>query len=411
MAKWIKGFEPQVILDQVEESKSLDSSGNVSFAMGLGFGDSSIVLSSMLAFNDAVPEIEQRKIINKALSVAGKRGQLTVASFLKQVNVLEGDYLKVPPQRFCVVAQISIAWTIKLPKTRLDDSVLVFSNKIDKRFSKPREKIIENAKHSILGEFPRRYSYVKAFNQARSSEEAAQNGLDDIDFVRGIWNMFINKRTLMRDSSGRRDPVNKIVLGPIHTLHLKNGNKAGDSWWYEPQYQAPISPIQDEKKIEEFKKYYLSARKHMKGHPYIPELRRFVIRYTRALDTRDWEDAFIKLWGLLESLTHTLYDSYKLTIKRAFFPFHDRAYHKQVLIHLKNYRNRSVHVGAESHNIESMMYQLKKYVEALIEFHFAHGKKFGSLENTAKVMDLSVEKDELELRKISIDFARKYQYG
>jgi hypothetical protein len=54
-------------------------------------------------------------------------------------------------------------------------------------------------------------------------------------------------------------------------------------------------------------------------------LRRFFVRYVRALDERNLSSAFLKLWSVLEDLTNTGRSRYDLTIRRATFICEDRA--------------------------------------------------------------------------------------
>jgi hypothetical protein len=64
-------------------------------------------------------------------------------------------------------------------------------------------------------------------------------------------------------------------------------------------------------------------------------------------------------------------DDHQVTVRRAAFIYdaQERDLHKQILEHLKNYRHGSVHAGEDSEAIETYLYQLKRYVEDLMEFH------------------------------------------
>jgi hypothetical protein len=109
------------------------------------------------------------------------------------------------------------------------------------------------------------------------------------------------------------------------------------------------------------------------------------------LDSFEWETSFLRLWGVLETLTGTQpYESHDLTVKRAAFLYADpeRELHMQVLNHLRHYRNRSVHRGEGSETIEAYMYQLKRYVEVLLFFHLTSDYRFESLAKAAEFLDL-----------------------
>ena len=136
---------------------------------------------------------------------------------------------------------------------------------------------------------------------------------------------------------------------------------------------------------------------------YRSELEDAIRRYTKALDTREWDAAFVQLWGLLEDLTGTKSgDSYTVTIKRTAFLYAkpERDLHMQVLNHLKDYRNRSVHGGEGSEDIEAYLYQLKRYVEEVMAFHLQRGQEFSSIEEASRFLDQPADPAAIE-RKIS----------
>jgi hypothetical protein len=126
---------------------------------------------------------------------------------------------------------------------------------------------------------------------------------------------------------------------------------------------------------------------------YRDEIEGFLRRYTRALDTREWESAFIRLGGLLEEMTGTKpTDHHDVTVERAIFHYaaQDRDLHEQVLKHLKNYRHGSVHADEASEAIETYLYQLKRYVEDLLLFHLqshpASNPGFGSFDEAVRFL-------------------------
>jgi len=270
---------------------------------------------------------------------------------------------------------------------------------------------MNDAKHSISSDLPSNYAVVSVSVTARSTAEAVDKALDRLDFVRGIWNLWKNRGHTIRISSGKRSPVNSILLGPIHTLHHGNGNLATESWWYEPQYQGPVNPYDEKAKIENMYKYMVRFRSHFKKSNYESDLMQAVVRYVRALDSRDWDDSFLRLWGVLEFLTGTLSDSYKVTIRRASYMFADKEYAHLVLSHLRDYRNKSIHAGSESSDIESLMYQLKRYVEALIEFHIGNKFRFSSIADAAEFMDFPNDKALIDRKISKLRYAKQFMSG
>jgi hypothetical protein len=139
---------------------------------------------------------------------------------------------------------------------------------------------------------------------------------------------------------------------------------------------------------------------------YRNQLTDALLRYCRALDDRDWNISFLKLWGVLELLTHAMNQA--TAVERAAFVFEDHEYQMQVLRHLRSYRNRAVHAGMSVEEIETPLYQLKYCVEALLDFHFGNGHRFSSLEEAASFLSLPTDSTALTRRAKMANLALKY---
>lgn len=75
---------------------------------------------------------------------------------------------------------------------------------------------------------------------------------------------------------------------------------------------------------------------------------------------------------------------------------------------MKEYRNRAVHAAAEDEEIEGMMFQLKRHVEALLEFHVGARYRFASLEEAGEFMDLPHDLNTLSRRAKRLEFAQAF---
>ena len=103
--------------------------------------------------------------------------------------------------------------------------------------------------------------FAKISVQGKSDSDAANKAIDAIDLLRGIWNLYHNKRST---SSGLKEPVNKVVIGPLHTLHFPNGKLATDYWWYETDYRGPLNVFDLSREIEGLYLYQSKVRKLLK---------------------------------------------------------------------------------------------------------------------------------------------------
>jgi hypothetical protein len=249
--------------------------------------------------------------------------------------------------------------------------------------------------------------FVVAHISDKTAHEAVEKMLDAIDLLRGIWNLHIND-SMVLSFGGRKKPINQITLGALHTLHDKNGEKVDSLFWYEPEHCKDNKKVDFSNNSYKTLEFTKNVRKALRKNSYGKDVESAIIRYVRALDSQDYNAVFLKLWSILEGLTHTLKDSYDKTIRRAVFPYADREYHRQVLEHLRQYRNRSVHLGSGENDIDVHVYQLKSYVEQLLRFHISNHFKFESMEDAAKLMDLQPDKEtlkkQIELFRVGIKF-------
>jgi len=408
-AKWLKGYDPEHLAVRLDESKSLGQDGRVSFN-GFGFTEYIVVLNSMVSLNDTITEFEKNNIVRQAAFSLAKREQISSAGLLKEISKFESEYLKQKPQKFVLVSTLSINRNFKLKRVHINGSTITFHAHLAKQFTEEIEKKIKSpAFYTITGEYPKDYIFLKTSVEAKSYSQASSIAIDSIDIIRGIWNLFYNRGQFRISSGGRRDPVNNIAFGPLHTIHFPNGKLASESWLYETGYFGPLKTFDMKNKLDDLYKFQSNARKLLKKSKFKNHIETALRKYAQALDIRDLESSYLRLWGLLEYLTNTNEnESHKDTVKRTSFFFQEREYAQQVLNHLRDHRNRSVHTGGSNQNIETLLYQLKNFVEVVLEFQIANRFNFSSREEFTQFMNLPEDVSELKRRKEMIGHALKF---
>lgn len=186
-------------------------------------------------------------------------------------------------------------------------------------------------------------------------------------------------------------------MGALHTLHFPDGNPATKGiFWYEPDYLEKTTDISRE--WTEINHLEQKVRKRLLNHHYRTDMEDAIRRYARALDYRDFHISFLELWILLEKLTATTNAQYEKMVKRVAFLYKDVDLHRQIIQHLRLYRNSNIHTGQRSERISKYVYQLKRYVEQLIRFNLINSFQFTSLEETASFLDLSTDSNILKER-------------
>jgi hypothetical protein len=376
----------------------------------LFYSDFSIILGGCVDFDPDVLEAERNRIIQLVAHDSTLARPITADSLLKSCSKLERDYLSRPRITYRLLTEISLCQTIKVPRIKIADITIIFKPKPVKGFA-ARSRLASKSRNTLGFDLPTSYMSVSAHVKARSAQEAAERALDALDLVRASWNLALNSSKTWRYSSGRPAPINDIRLSPFHTVHDAAGVLATETFWYDPGYSRPADILSDQTKFAKIQAFATKIRTRMASLSYCEDIERALIRYVRALDSADLNDAFLRLWGLLEYLTDSTHDPYKVAIRRAAFMFADRERSQLVLSNLTGFRNRFVHVGSETEDIESLVFQLKRYVDALLKFHLGNGFGFSSRSEAARFMDHPPDTMELNQRAKRIQQARKFISG
>jgi hypothetical protein len=377
---------------------------------GLLYSDFAVILSGCIDCHAEVPEAEWKRLVLKVAHDSSLPRPITAEGLLAACTRLEHNYLRQPKVSYRLLTEISLWWTIESPRIKLRDVSLTFKPKLAKAFNH-RSRLASDSRHTTGFDLPSNYMRLSALVKARSPHEAAERALDAVDLVRASWNLALNLGKAWRFSSGRPSPVNEIRLSPFHTVHDSVGALATQEFWYDPGYSKPAGVFSDKAKFEKVLAFAAKLRSRLTRLRYRDDIEQALIRYVRALDSADLNDAFLRLWSLLEYLTDSTHDPYKVATRRAAFMFSDRVRSQLVLTHLTNHRNRFVHVGSDTEDIESLVFQLKRYVDQLLLFHIGNRFGFDARSEAARFMDLPASKADLRLRLLRVKQARKFVSG
>lgn len=221
-----------------------------------------------------------------------------------------------------------------------------------------------------------------------------------IDIQRGLWCLMANQNMQMTFGTASLKPINVIRLGSRHTLHTRAGSEAASTIWFEPGFKpADIARLTNPKVVKKNSAYVL---RRIRASPYGELLLSALIRYVRALDESNANTAFLRLWAALESLTtggeRANYDD---VVSRCAFLYEDVDYHRQVLEHLREYRNASVHAGVESEKARTHCYQWQQYFRAIFWFHTKNATYFKDFDEANVFLDSAVNSADLK-RKLQL---------
>ena len=381
----------------METARSVKSDGQVQFS-GMDILIVPAQLESIVELNPLVTQEDKHTIVWRAIRNAGKKRALSSGSVIKEIRVLEKEYLSAREEKFILVSTLSInSQRHKLPNMQIDCNRITFSLNTAKTFI---THIVEN--HNIKlhlrgNRMPNDYTWAMTTVSAKSIHSATQKALRSLNLFRGQLNYSINYRTRTFSYGKKQQPVNKIRYGPIHTLHKPNGKLVDDVFWYEEE-SFDLAKAYHNNIAGNFDRIITALfdyRKQLRKSKIKDILEDAILLYNAALDSYSFGTAFIKLWATLELLTGTGRDNYSITVKRTAFIYKDVGAEKDHLNILRDCRNNIVHKGYMEGQKEILLYDLKLYVEHLISFLLWKTQSLKNFGEVKQLMDSCPDKNGL----------------
>lgn len=405
-SKWINPSSAKELINRIAKLKLKSGQqcmmirGNNNFKSAFdssGFDNYAMFLKEQARFNSEVPDAIKQEMVNKAIFESADNDKLEqgyVGNILKRI---ESEYLAQESQCYYLVTGVSISGlkskrTIKTPKANL-----VISNYFPQKFKKSYD--FKQAKDLYPRINNKCYSWVTVQVSARCVHSAAEIAFEELDYWRSIFNIYCNYNQ-NRTSFSKPSPINKICKYPYHSLHLENGDRATQLYWFEPNYSPEISSFNIADKYYDAKKLYQGLSRDMANSGNLSFFKKSLSRYCTALDTSNMNSSFLALWSLLESLTFTGHDNYDVTIARTLVLFKDKFKLKLELETLRNKRNMAIHSGSQFEEAEKYAYMLMNIIHQYLFFLVTAITKSKSINQLKSTLDLPLDKSKLtEIRQ------------
>jgi hypothetical protein len=385
--KWKPGSDPRVLINHINQEwnkKSIEQG----FASIFITEYQSLLIHSLINFPPEIPDFLGLNIIKSYLYKSITTKNTNPDKLLQAISAELELYLRQELKKYVVFTSLSIPQTIKINPYYYNNSTIRFCDTKKNLFSINAKGVIDRAKIGFRCEVPSNYLPVRITVNARSFEESFPIAENTLNVFRALAN-FALKFNQITVSTGPSDPINKIVTGPIHTIHYTNGkNVDPEIWWYENAYSGQITHlISNQDVYDKMIRFVRMATRRLIKHPYRVFLEDVLIRYVQAMDSRDPLATSLKLWGIIESLTGSEDRKSDKLISRATFFFKDRKYYTWELNHLREFRNLVTHHGKSTPNEESYAYLFKKYADVLIRFHLLNNFHFDSIHEAFDLLD------------------------
>lgn len=407
--RWNDRYEHQHVAALLESTRIIGGDGRGLF-QGFAFKECSALVYDLLTFQPEIPETEGRAIVNRAILAVGALGPTTPDSILREVKRRYSNYLRRRKTTYYLASSMSLNRAFVPQDLQLRGARIKFGTVHPPAYTRSRASLKGRAEDALMANLPSDYMPFRIRIKARSPYEAADEALDTIDELRGLWNLFFNRQRAIRISLGSKEPINTILLGPLHSLHKPRGELATETFWYELSYRAPVRVVHLGRRYTQLVQFYSNLQGLLRRSHYRTEMRNAIVRYARALDDRDWHASYLRLWGVLENLTAMgRKGNYDVLVRRSAGVFREFEYMREVLNVLRDQRNRVVHASSISEEIETYLYQLKRCVEGLIEFHLGNSFRFKSIQQATEFLDLPPARHDLDHKARLIEYAQQYR--
>lgn len=404
-----KKLDKQIILKRLKEGASLDSEGRVSFR-GVEQFELRSVLYSMIDFHKVYSYETSMALFRKTLSDWLAGSEFTSDEFMRFMNARVIEYAKLPDSEFVMVAYLSIADGLPINRIVTPGAIVkCYPRGLPKKYSS--HETLLDAWRQKEAPIPSGYCPVVVRCKSKNKMDAVELASQELDFVRSVFCLSINSNyvvSLPFDRGSRRS-LNSIQLGGMRTLHTpKGGLSAKDTYWYDEDYEERAVSDVKRTKRRSASRFFKEAMQRIQQHPEPYVIKDCLIRFVRAFDAKDKNFALQKAWSALESLVAPGENSGEAIVRRCSFMFEEYEYHKQVLEHLRHYRNKSVHNDRSIENPTDYCYQLQKYFRQAVAFHVFRGAAFSSIQEANEFLDLPIDVDKLKRRKALLESAIEY---
>ncbi|WP_163020838.1 hypothetical protein [Pseudomonas viridiflava] len=399
-----KNLKPQLLMDRMAKITSIMPDGRLSFSAFEKFQLDAVLLT-MLEFHKEFSFSTMKMLFDSGVDYCARRSDFTKSTFLTGVNEAVVKHGARPEKTFVLVTSIS-----SFDGFAKKNITLYSSNIRSWPKGMPKKYLAREQLEWTHGEapMPEGYCPITVTVKSKDSMDAAHAAIYDLDYVRGIHALFVNPPSELTFDSGPQKPINKIMLGGMHTLHDSKGRLAKENiYWYERDYRIR-RPIRFSNKTRVAKNLEY-VEQQINTHTNGSTIKDAIVRYVRAYDESDRNVTIQKAWAAIESIVCPHENNASAIVRRCSFMFADRPYYEQVLEHLREYRNRNVHSGYEVEDLDYHCYQLQQFFRQAVLFYLKNASVFSDLQEANQFLDLPSTITELKKLKSHVEKAMKYQ--
>lgn len=405
--KWKKNnnLKASVILKHVSKIRN-NKDGKTSYS-GFEIHDAESALFSMLDFGDNFPIHMKERLISEALFKVG--GELTEDKVVDWLNSKYKEISSTHEKEYYLLTSISAKIDFDFPKFKINGcEIQVVTGSFPKKFNS-RNNIYKHHDWALKLN-PAGYKKVLVKTKSRNEFEAAEKCLDAINLLRFFLCFGCNSSiTITIPGSDKVKPINRVLLGGCHTLHNTNGKLlADDVFWFEPNFNE-VRPHLIKNNPILIKNLKYLARNYEQSK-FRGDLKKSMLLFLQGLDSVDYHNGLISVWGALELLAAKGSEGKNdLISRRCSFLWSDSEYHKAIIEHVREYRNKRVHYGEAGSSASTHCFQIQRYYQTLFKYYINKAFKHKSLESANEFLDLPTNADEIKAKRVLLNRALKFR--
>ncbi|KIE21954.1 hypothetical protein SE23_07030 [Vibrio sinaloensis] len=398
-----KNLKPSVILAKIDSIKNLVD-GKVSFS-GFEYHDAITALESMINFPPIAEDLDKHSLVKRTVWEVAKSPKIDRNDFINELDLNINKSIAKRDNRYFVLTSLSIA-NFGVRKIEFQSCTIRFyKNNFPRKFKGRKELILRKQPYVDVESL----GYTKVVVEITTKSEilAANMALRTLDLLRGLFSIFSNNSSELYGN--KWEPINKIRLGKFHTVHDDSGNVFDQTFWLDPSFiQAKPHHVNNEKAVAKSLRAIIGKLSKF-DKQYHSSLCDALLRYVRAYDEANQNVAVLRAWGALECIAAPNESNCDAVPVRCSFLFDEHEYHRQILEHLREYRNRNVHAGQESTTAKSYGFQVQRYFITLFLFHVSQQGNFTSIDEANRFLDLPPKEASLLNLKSLIDRSLKFR--
>lgn len=346
------------------------------------------VVQGRMIWPETMRSDEQQEVLFHALALVAEQGALTASNLEQQCQQLAATRMRRRPETYAVVGSISFVGQ-NLPRSRkCEGGRLSFGVRLTRWDRSGLQRELDELRSEGLTDFA---TAVVARVRARNQDVAHELARREIDLRRAFWNLHENSGSWRVLASPMR-AVNKILWGPVTTVHKADGAVAGNGLWFDREVSTKHSfgPRSDSK-IFTFEQ---EMARRVRKSPLRQFLEDALVGYVRALDHVDQEHCFLSLFTVFEHLSGGMNEgtNYGHAMKRALACFDvsndERRFREEELVYLRAFRNELVHRGRAAADEHAAVQLLLVYVHGLLKVFLGSLISSPSREEAFNALDL-----------------------